>query len=48
MHAFEEEIMGRGDVPPALQQVTPFSADSGASISLGETSIGFQVGYRFP
>jgi long-chain fatty acid transport protein len=47
MKAFEESAAGRGDVPAAMQMMTPLGPDSGARISLEEDSIGLQVGFHF-
>lgn len=47
MKASEEVLTGKGDVPAAFQLLTPFTADSGASISLEETSLDLQLTYRF-
>jgi long-chain fatty acid transport protein len=46
MKAFSNEITGKGDVPAGMQNpVTVFGADSGAKISLEESSLGFQLTY---
>jgi len=47
MKAFKETDKGKGDVPQGFQQATPFTADSGAEISLEEDSIGMQLVYLF-
>ena len=47
MNATEEVLTGKDDVPAAFQQMTPFTADSGAKISLEETSLDLQLSYRF-
>lgn len=47
MKAFKNTLEGKGDVSEAMQQVTPFTADSGAEISLEEDSIGIQLTYLF-
>lgn len=47
MRAFNEEIVGKGDVPAGFQMMTPFTADSGSTISLEENSVGIQLTYRF-
>jgi long-chain fatty acid transport protein len=47
MFAPEKELTGENDVPAGFQQLTPFEADSGAEISLKETTVDFQLSYRF-
>ena len=47
MKAFKETLKGRNDVPAGFQQMTPFTADSGATISLKEDSVGMQLTYLF-
>lgn len=47
MKAFKESMEGKGDVPQGFQQATPFTADSGAKVSLEEDSIGLQLTYLF-
>lgn len=47
MKAFKEDATGKGDVPQGFQDATPFTADSGAKISLEEDSVGIQLSYLF-
>jgi long-chain fatty acid transport protein len=47
MKASKNTLEGEGDVPKDMDAVTPFGEDSGAEISLEETSVGMQLSYRF-
>ena len=43
--AFKETATGKGDVPAGFVAMTPFTADSGAKVSLEEDSIGLLISY---
>lgn len=47
MKALKNDATGKGDVPQGFQDATPFTADSGAKISLEEDSVGIQLSYLF-
>lgn len=47
MRAPEKKIKGKGDVPAGFDAATPFGADSNASISLEENSLGMLLSYKF-